>query len=221
MDWTKWDWQAMINRYCGDIAPIVATMIAMAGIVGGKIVETLPRHVHLAILNLLRPAEAIVRRIIVMAAHGLEVAPPVRAGPVGPIPRGKGQNDRIPAFPLFDPRKAVGPRRKTAPGYGPRVWVIGGENDPAFQKPAPKPDDPVSAARLCRRVLSLKAALENIPRQARRLVRALARTSCKWQKPMRPGRPPGHKARGKDAIDEILASSQEMALIAILHPKPG
>ncbi len=221
MDWTKWDWQASVDRYRNDIAPIVATMIAMAGIAGGRIVETLPRHVHLAILDLLRPAEAIVRRIIVMAARGLEVSSSVGTGPVGKIPRGEGRGDRIPAFPLFDPRKALGPKRKTAPGYGPRVWMIGGENDPAFMKRTPLPDDPVPAARLCRRLLSLQAALENIPRQARRLARALARASRKWDQPMRRGRPPGHRAHGKDDIDEILASSQVMALIAMLHLKPG
>jgi len=221
MDWTKWDWQASIDRHCTDIAPFVAVMIAMAGLIGGKVVETLPRHVVLAILELLRPAESITRRIIVMAARGLVVPPSERAGPDGPIPRGDGTDERIPAFRLFDPRKPLGPRRKSAPGYGPRIWIIGGENDPACEKRDPMPDDRVPAGRLCRRLLALQAALANIPRQARRLARALARASCKYDQPMRRGRPPGHREGGKDALDEILANAQVLASLAMLHPKPG
>ena len=221
MDWTGWDWRASVKRNRDDLLPIVVTMVAMAGLTGGKIVETLPRHVYLGILELLRPAEAILRRIIVMAARGLVV--PVRAcsGPSGSIPRGKGKGARIPAFQLFDPRKNVDPRRRTTPGYGPRIWVIGGDNPPAYTKRVPMPDDAVPAARLCRRLLALQAALNDIPGQARRLVRALARPSQRWKQPMRPGRPPGFRQDGKDDIDEILTECETMAWIAMRNPKPG
>jgi len=49
--------------------------------------NTLPRHLRLAILRLLRPAESAARRLIVAAARGLVVTlPPPRAGKPKPAP---------------------------------------------------------------------------------------------------------------------------------------
>lgn len=42
---------------------------------------TLPRHLHRAVLSILRPAEAAARRLIVVAAQGLVVPPPRLAAP--------------------------------------------------------------------------------------------------------------------------------------------
>jgi hypothetical protein len=61
---------------------------------------------------------------------------------------------------------------------------------------------------LLRRLAALRDALENLPRQARRLVRALARRNnsprLKFRMPVRPGPPPGHRRKPRLEIDTVL-----------------
>ncbi|WP_207771013.1 hypothetical protein [Kumtagia ephedrae] len=87
---------------------------------------TLPRRLHRAILRLLRPAEAAVRRLIVVAARGLVVAlPPPRQKPqpkfrpgAGPVrmPARPKIRARSTSLPLLDPLKPWSRRRATSPG---------------------------------------------------------------------------------------------------------
>lgn len=82
-------------------------------------------------------------------------------GPARPVSDTK---DRIPAFPLFDPLKRFdfGASRTAH-------WLADGW-------PLPLPgDDELSAAPLCRRVVALKAALDDLDRHARRMARWQAR----------------------------------------------
>jgi hypothetical protein len=66
----------------------------------------------------------------------------------------------------------------------------------------------------------LKLALDDIPRQAKRLVRWQARRSRpdiyppKFSVPLRPGRPPGYRAKRSHDIDDILNECHDLALIA-------
>jgi hypothetical protein len=81
-----------------------------------------PAPLHRAVLRVLRPAESALRRLIVIAAQGLEVKiAPSRPKPTGAIKRKGGK--RQPSFPLFDPRKRFGARRrrKTGPRAVPRI----------------------------------------------------------------------------------------------------
>ncbi|MDQ6435123.1 hypothetical protein RB623_13785 [Mesorhizobium sp. LHD-90] len=56
---------------------LLAMLVGMAEMAGGG--STLPRHLHRAILKLLRPAESAARRLIIAAARGLVVIlPPLR-----------------------------------------------------------------------------------------------------------------------------------------------
>ncbi|MDQ6433815.1 hypothetical protein RB623_07080 [Mesorhizobium sp. LHD-90] len=56
---------------------LLAMLVGMAEMAGDA--PTLPRHLHRAILKLLRPAESAARRLIIAAARGLVVVlPPVR-----------------------------------------------------------------------------------------------------------------------------------------------
>ena len=61
---------------------------------------------------------------------------------------------------------------------------------------------------LLRRLAALKHALENLPRQARRLVRALARRKntprLRFTMPLRPGHAPGHRKKPRLEIDAVL-----------------
>ena len=94
------DWNLAIANNSEALKRILATLIAMAGLRGqftflphegapqqaiaqaerDKLspAPTLPRHLHRAVLRLLRPAESAVRRLIIVAARGLttELPPP-------------------------------------------------------------------------------------------------------------------------------------------------
>ncbi|MFI0847261.1 hypothetical protein [Mesorhizobium sp. IMUNJ 23232] len=121
------------------------------------------------------------------------------------------------SLPLFDPPKyPFRVRRRHVPARGvPRIWV------PGFSEPAPlplppSPDDPIDAARLGLRLAALGAALDDLPKQARRFARwkarcdaavaemrqigstvvvrgRTARGTVRFQRtrPLWPGRPPG------------------------------
>ena len=214
------DWARAIERNSEALKGIVAALFAMLGEAGGIAAARLPRPLHRAVLSVLRPAESAVRRLIVIAARGLVVKPaPSRPMPQGPI--GRGKRNRL-SFQLFDPRKRFAPQRgRPGPRAQPRIHFFA--YDPRVAAlwpappaaPAPPPDDSVDARRLCLRLEALKLALENLPRQARRLVRARARRekvdALKLKFPMRPGRPPGHRKRPVHALDHVLAECHALA----------
>ena len=71
------DWNAAIERNREALKRILAMLVAMAELAGGG--ATLPRHLHRAVLRLLRPAESAARRLVIVAARGLVVTlPPPR-----------------------------------------------------------------------------------------------------------------------------------------------
>jgi hypothetical protein len=220
------DWDLAIKRNSEALNVIVAALFAMLGLVGEATVARLPRSVHSAVLRVLRPAESAMRRLIVIAARGLVVklAPsPSRPMPAGPI--GKGGSGRT-SFQLFDPRKnfaelrqhgrrpARNPPRIHFFGPDPRVAALWPAPRPVAD-PAPPPDGLVNAARLSRRLRALKLALEDLPRQARRLARwRMKREKAKTPKfrsPLRPGPPPGHRKRPIHEVDEVLAECHWLA----------
>jgi hypothetical protein len=223
----------VIDRNTTALKLIVEALFAMLGLAGA--VARIPRGVHRNLLRLLRPAESAVRRLIVIVARGLVVKPvPARAMPVGTIiGKAKGTNAR-PSFQLFDTRKRfavlqpvtakrVLPRiRVLMPEYDPRVAAIFAARQRAAtpaSPPPPPPDGLVAVARLTRRLHVLKSALEDLPRQAKRLARwRLKRTNIshlKMRYPMRPGRPPGHRAKKTHEIDEILSECHYFAWEAL------
>src|SRR4051812_29103549 len=107
MDWAK---AIAINQAA--LVRIVAALIAMTGL-GESVRRTLERPVYRAVLRVLRPAEAAVRRLIVIAARGLEAKlPPCRPFPKGLALAG-ARGGRV-SFQLFDARKRFGPSRATS-----------------------------------------------------------------------------------------------------------
>jgi hypothetical protein len=177
------------------------------------------------VLCVLRPAESAVRRLIVIAARGLVV----KLAPSRPMPKGhiigKGGTPRT-SFKLFDTRKDFPELRQHRVKYAknpPRILFFGDNSrldslwsvpEPAAA-PVPPPDHLVNAARPSRRLQALKTALDNLPRQARRMVRwRMKRESMpnpKFKSPLRPGPPPGHRKRQIHPIDEILADCHALA----------
>jgi hypothetical protein len=173
-----------------------------------------------AVLSILQPAEAAVRRLIVVAARNLVVKPSLaRPAPKGlkRSSKGKGKGKGRVSFRLIDPRKrfewVYGP---SAPGTDPRMHGFdGGPRGPLFLRPARAPDDTVNATPLCRRLLAIKAALDDLAYQARRYARWRAKP-IEQRRPrvtssLRPGPPPGHRKKPTHEVDLILDECHGLA----------
>jgi hypothetical protein len=222
------DWARAIERNSEALKGIVEALFAMLGLVGTNAMARIPQPLHRAVLRVLRPAESAVRRLVVIAARGLVVKlAPSRPMPAGPI--GKGGHSR-PSFQLFDPRKNFAelrqhrvkytrnpPRIHFFP-YDPRVAALWPARPPATD-PTPPPDGLVNAERLTRRLQALKLALEDLPRQARRLARWRVRRenakAPKFKSPLRPGPPPGHRRKPVHEVDEVLIECHGLACDAL------
>ena len=213
------DWARAIERNSEALKGIVEALFALLGLDGEATVSRIAPVLHRAVLRVLHPAEAAVRRLIVIAARG----PVVKLAPSRPMPMGhkivKGNGSRLPAFRLFDTRKDFPELRQRRVKYAknpPRIHVFPYDSLAAAPRPAaPPPDGLVNAARLTRRLQALKLALDDLPRQAKRLVRATARRekvpTLRFQSPLRPGQPPGHRRRKIHEVDEILANCHWLA----------
>ena len=77
----KVNWPRAIEKNRDALLRIVEMLFAMAGLAQNAV---LPRHLRNSILRILRPAESAVRRLIILAARGVEVmlrpASPLRGG---------------------------------------------------------------------------------------------------------------------------------------------
>ena len=221
------DWDLAIKRNSEALKGIVEVLFALLGLVEEATVARIPHAVHRAVLRVLHPAESALRRLIVIVARDLVV----KLVPSRPMPKGaivsKGGPSR-PSFKLFDTRKTFAelrqPGRRPARnpprihffGPDPRVAALWWARPRAVvAEPTPPPDGLVSAEPLTRRLQALKAALNDLPRQAKRLARWRLRRdnspSLKFKSPLRPGRPPGHRKRPTHEVDEVLAECHWLA----------
>ena len=226
------DWDLAIKRNSEALAGIVETLFAMLGLVGEATVSRLPWPAYRAVLRILRPAESALRRLIVVAARSLVVAPAAsRPRQAGAKRERKGGYKRSASFQLFDPQKRIMlPRRRKPPRPGPRIHMFNADNElvtiwppprPATRpasRPQPSADGMVNSTRLVRRLEALESALQNLPRQARRLVRWRMRQETSpnpsFKSPLRPGRPPGHRTRAVHEVDELLSECHWLARYA-------
>jgi hypothetical protein len=229
------DWDLAIKRNSEALKEIIAGLFAMLELAGGITVALLPRSVHSAVRRVLWPAESAVRRLIVIAARGLVVKlPPSRPGlrpkPAKPTAKGVGSS-RPPSFQLFDARKNFPELRQHRVKYAknpPRILFFGDPSrvDDLWTRPAPPPaktppsdEALVNAVPLTRRLEALKLALEDLPRQARRMARWRARReiapNTKFRSPLRLGPPPGHRRKPTHLVDEVLIECHGLAFDAM------
>ncbi len=201
---------------------------------------TLPRYLHLMVMRLLRPAEAATRRLVVLVAAYLtppQAPAPRREKPLRwrrmhePLqPPQPDTTIRLPGFRLFDPKRRVpGPRRPRRNSI-PRISV------PGWMEPAPLPKprsafDELDATRLAARLSALAAALDDLPRHARRLARWRASLPRPGEahpaprpgrgaryprfSPLRTGRPPGSRRRKRQEPHELLTDIHARAHYAL------
>jgi hypothetical protein len=224
------DWDLVIKRNSEALNNIVAALFAMLGLDGTDMVGRIPKPLHSAVLRVLRPAESAVRRLIVIAARGLVV----KVAPSRPMPKGqmigKGGAPRVSSFKLFDTRKDFPELRQRRVRYAkcpPRVLFLGPDSRvddlwPARQPvaaPVSPPDGLVNAERITRRLQAIKLALDDLPRQARRMARWRVRREAvktpTFKSPLRPGQPPGHRRRKIHEVDEILDNCHWLAWEAL------
>jgi hypothetical protein len=212
------DWTLAIARNRDSLLRIIVELFTLAGLTSphwGEVVQrtgegkaaTLSRHAYQTIWNILRAAESAVRRLIYLAARDLIITPRApRAAPLGlPCQR---NSQRLPAFALIDPLKDFGPADLQREPAGLHFVLPNEEMSPALQYVTP----PTVQERLnlCHRLLAIRSALEDLPKQARRLARWQARHRLLLQRgpcrvsPFRPGLPPGHRARATHEVDKIL-----------------
>jgi hypothetical protein len=232
------DWTLAIQRNREPLQRIVAALFALIGL-GPDFFEKapsmrLPWQQYRAVLCILRPAEWAVRRLIVVAAHGLEITTlPARKAPAIPSERhvrGASCSKNRVTFKLFDPRKRFDHRDDSSgsssietyvSNLGPRIRTVDVAFDPRvllFHQPAaraPKSDGAVNALPLCRRLAAIKLALDDLPRQAKRYLRWQAK-SIEVRKPMlssplRPGAPPGLGTRSRYEVHKILRECHDLA----------
>ena len=218
------DWDLAIKRNSEALNRIVEALFAMLGIVGVAPVGRIPQPLHRAVLRVLWPAESAVRRLIVIAARGLVVklaaSRPKLKGPIGK----SGGGSKPPSFQLFDTRKNFTARRgRRFTRLNPRIHFFGSDPTVAslwaarqpLAAPAPPPDGLVNGKRISRRLQALTLALEDLPRQARRLARWRVRRenakAPKFTSPLRPGPPPGHRKKKVHEVDEVLAQCHWLA----------
>jgi hypothetical protein len=221
------DWARAIERNRDALTGIVAALFAMLGLQAGSGLGRIQRELYRSVLRVLRPAESAVRRLIVIAARGLVLKPvPSRPWQKGRVIK-KGSKPGL-SFPLFDTRKRFDfnrPRR--IPDHKrPRIWVF--DDTPPnvrvfrpedFGRSVPEKEDArIDAARLGRRLMAIKLALEDLPRQAKRLVRLRARREALQKQgrpifisPMRHGRPPGYRKKPRHEVDEVLIECHGLA----------
>ena len=217
------DWARAIERNSEALKGIVEALFAMLGLAGEVTLSRIPQSLHRAVLRVLWPAESAVRRLIIIAARGLVVKlAPSRPMPAGAIGKGGQGGHRPPSFQLFDTRKnfaEMRPHRRKFMRNPPRIHFFPYDTlspaRPPIIDPVSPPDGLVNAVRLTRRLQALKLALEDLPRQARRLahwrVRREAMPSPKFKSPLRPGPPPGHRRKPVHQIDEVLAECHWLA----------
>jgi hypothetical protein len=223
---TPMDLTTAIDRHRDALARLVGLMFAMIGLDEGRAVERLSRRMNRAVLRLLAPAESAVRRLIAVAAHGIEVKPPQPRPSTFGLNIARSSRGRV-SFRLFDPPQRFAElsfRHFGRATGGPRIRVIDTEFDPRIplfraEVPAPReptPDDgTIDAAPLCRRLAAITAALEDLPRQARRYARWLARPVEKRRPQrvslLRSGPPPGFRKRPIYEVDHILIACDRLA----------
>lgn len=221
------DWAGVIGRNREALAAVVATLFGLLELAEGSVRARLPRRLYRHALRMLRPAEFAVRRLVVIAARGLVVKPSLPRPKPAEQPSRSGVRNS--PFRLFDPKRRIVRivRRIAVPRGGPGLYVFGYDPRVAALWRAARAgtaagslsDSGVDTTRLCRRLDAMRTALDDIPRQARRLARWRQRQQttpqAKFASPLRWGHPLGFRRRPVLEVDRILVECHDYACAAM------
>ncbi len=189
---------------------------------------TLSYRLYAAILMILRPAESALRRLIVIAARGLILKPRAASQTLPNFPAFAAANaSRVPSFALLDSLKHFD-LEDFNQNATPHTSFSSSWDASVFAPSLSQPDEPINATLLFSRMRALRAALSDLPKQARRLARWQARRDelLKARRVtrisiFRPGLPPGWRQRSIHAVDEVLRECHGLALHAVNGPDTG
>jgi hypothetical protein len=211
----NWTLAVQLNQTA--LSRIIATLVAVLEDYAGA--QWVPVYVHRMVTRILYPAESAVRRLIVIAAYKVTAKPaaekarPTVKWPDGLVIARSAARKRRRSFRLFEP---IAPLREPVPTHNPKrlpgIRLI--EIDPrlpelfrrppANQKPA-APQGFISIRNISARLAAVRFAIDNIPREAKRLMRTLDREKGEFKKLIiRPGPPPGRRKKPKEDIDHVL-----------------
>jgi hypothetical protein len=217
------DWPLAIEKNRERLLAVIVALIASLGLTQNRRLTTLPHYLYRRTLAILRPAEAALRRLIVMAAYDLQLRgfvcaksrpalsfAPLLAG--RRCPNGADEGQRGTAFRLIKPLKSFDSDLPDFTNFGTS------QDDRFSENGEPANRAPVAATALGLRMLALQHALNNLPRQAKRLARWYAARDIALQNnlphrlsPMRPGLPPAYLKRPKQDIGNILLDCHSLA----------
>ncbi len=152
-------------------------------------------------LALLRVAEAMVRRILLLLAGQLQPAKPRAVQTLPDFTLMTGPADPAPLFALTEPQASW---PQTSPASGPRIRLL---DDALLSQPSAEQPDPTDPnARFWQRLSALSHVLnhrrKHLKRMARWLAAAHARQGPARRFPIRLGRPPGY-SRARRKADPI------------------
>ncbi len=187
---------------------------------------TLPRALYAAILLILRPAESAIRRLIVIAARGIVI----KFRPSRPLPAffasfASATGSHTPSFQLIDPLKHFDEEAwENELNSAASMHEVLPFNAAHAHYQATLAAQPINATLLFNRLRAMRHALNDLPRQARRLARWRARrdeilsskTLFKPTRisPFRPGPPPGYRRKDIHPVDAVLKDVHYFAVEA-------
>jgi hypothetical protein len=230
MDWAG---ATELNRIA--LLRIVRALFVLARIAPGErpeldpdakddpLMTTLPRYVWRMVVLILEPAEAAMRRLLIIAAHayGLKAKPrPGCGAPV--IAQGKSGVSRLPAFNMFDPMKTF------EDYWRPELTGVESKKFPS-ELPKPQRFAPVGAISLWHRINALHGAVANLKASAQRYARWKARRDFalannlplrpRRSSPMRPGHAPGWRRKWHHEVGDVLRECHLLAQDILSPPK--
>ncbi len=219
------DWARAIEINHAALQRIVATLVAVLEALSETV--WLPKQTYRSMTRILKPLESAVRRLILITARKMFTVPPTitlsakSKWPEGLVVQRNNASTRRAAFPLFDPRHEsfvewLEPTQDL-PKVMPSIRLL--DDDPLvptfLPTPPPVPEKLISVQTVLRRIETVKHALADMPRQARRLLRTLARNkaagSGKRLSVLRPGPPPGGRKKPTQEIDDVLKECHALA----------
>jgi hypothetical protein len=213
------DWELAIHRNRQALITIIVALMTSLGLVDGAMLKRLPGNLYRKALLIIRPAEAAVRRLIMMAA--LQLGPkqfrarPQHSSHPDFASFARSNNETIPNFNLIDPLKSFGEQTPDFEILGNSYHQFLEDND------IPSVTTRVCALTLSRRLLALKHALDTLPKQAKRLARWHAARDAALQNrrphrlsPLRPGTPVGLPKSKRSEVQEVLLECHLLAIHA-------
>ena len=195
------DWDRAIDR---NRRPLLRLAMMLAAILA-RWGERMPRGLRGRIARLLGPAESAARRLVHLTAQGMAAPAPLPSRPVAAKAR---KPARSRGFPMID-----------------RRWpLVALPLEPApFTMPEPRdPREMVPAGRLAERIGALRAALDDLPARALRVLRWEARRRAEGRgvsSALRTGLPPHLRRRSRHWLHRLLLETHRLTL-PVVRPPP-